>query len=92
MTSMPTGAIVMFAVAFAVAAFMHWRFKNDFFASTLSIISSPFVFVIVSMFRDGIPEAISPKGLVVLAAMALPPAIIVGLVFLFSRRVRANAS
>ncbi len=89
---MPTGAIVMFAVAVAVAAFAHWKVKKFILASAVSTIVSPVVFLIVSIFQGGLPEKFSPTDILVLSGMALPPALVVGLVFYISRRVMPNAS
>jgi len=88
----PTGAIIMFAVAFAVAALTHWKVKKILLASAVSTIVSPVVFLLVSIFQAGLPEQFSPTDILVLSGMALPPSLVVGLVFYISRRIIPNSS
>lgn len=81
MNPIPTGALVMFGVAGLIAVFAHWRLKNFFLASLISVVISPFAFFAVSALHDGLPKHAVWSDLLVLSAMAVPPTIIVGLVF-----------
>jgi VIT1/CCC1 family predicted Fe2+/Mn2+ transporter len=71
----------MFGVAVLIATFVHWRLKNIILASFISLVISPFAFFAVSALHDGLPKHAAWSDLLVLGAMAVPPTIIVGLVF-----------
>ena len=87
LTSLPTGVVVMFAVAAFVSAVIHWRIKSYLLAATASLVASPAAFVLVCTLLAGFPKDTTPRALLILALMALPFALLVGIPFLVYRRL-----
>jgi len=86
-TSLPTGVIVMFAVAALVSAVLHWRIKSYLLAAAASLVASPAAFILVSTLQAGFPNDTTPRALLILTLMALPFAFLVGIPFFAYRRL-----
>ena len=90
MAEIPTGALLMFAVAGAVAACSYSLVRSCLLATALAVAFGPLVFVLVCWLFGQPPQRVSANDFVVLGAMSVPPTLVVGVLFkiakhLFSR-------
>jgi hypothetical protein len=88
--SLPSGAIVLLAVAATVSAFIHWRLPKYLVACGASAIVSPVVFVLVCALQAGLPPVALPH-VAFFAAVSLLVSVVVGLAFLVPRTIAKHA-
>ena len=87
LASMPTGMIVLLAIAIGVAALCHWRIRRFWTAAVVSALFTPAIFFAASTIQGGLPDPLRPVALVYFAGFALLIALVVGLVFSAARRL-----
>lgn len=83
----PSGMVVLTAIALAVAAACHWRFRGFWRASLASAVMTPVLFLIACVLQAGLPDPLEPKALLLFAGYALLVAILVGMVAALTRRL-----
>jgi hypothetical protein len=89
LTNLPTGVIVMFAVAAFVSSVLHWRIKSYLLAAAASLVAAPAAFILVCTLQSGFPKDTTPRAFLIFALMALPFALLVGIPFVVYRHRRA---
>jgi hypothetical protein len=83
----PTGMVVLTAIALAVAAACHWRIRGFWRACLVSAVVTPVLFLIACVLQAGLPDPLEPKALLLFSGYALMVAIVMGMVAALARRL-----
>jgi len=85
---LPTGMVVLTAIALAVAVVSHWRIQRFWRASLLSAVLAPILFLLACILQTGVPNPLLPVAFAYFTGFALLVAVVVGMAFSLWRRLQ----
>ena len=75
---LPTGMVVLLAVAVVVAAITHWRVHRFWRATVMSALATVAVFFVLCLLQAGLPDPLEPRAIALFGGFGLLVATVMG--------------